>query len=138
MKLARHVGRRRRVVDEHRALLHAVERPALADCHLAHVGVIADAGEDEIGVPGGVGRRRRALAAELVRPGLRLVGAAVEHGDVVPAALGQMAGHRIAHHAKPDPRCSLAHCLASFVCCNRLTMSLAASRATIPCDGHWR
>jgi hypothetical protein len=55
------------------------------------------------------------LPPNLSAQAFALSAAAVVHGDLVPAALGQVTGHRIAHHAKPDPRCSLAHCLASFV-----------------------
>ena len=61
-EFAGNVCRCRRVVDEDGALAHALEGAALAERHRAQIIVVADAGEDEIGALGGLGRRRRSLA----------------------------------------------------------------------------
>jgi hypothetical protein len=136
VEFACHIGRGGRVVDEHRTPLHAMERAILADRHVANIGVIADAGKHEVGVLGGLSRRRRTLAAELDRPGFRLVGTAVVDGDVVAAAPGKMACHRKSHDPKTNPRCSLAHVSTLLMfAIQRRPMSLAVSRVTIHCDG---
>ena len=59
VKLARDLGRSGGVVDEHRALLHAVEGAVWAQRDFAQVVVVADAAHDEVLA---LGRRLRASA----------------------------------------------------------------------------
>ena len=92
------------MIDEHRALAHAVERAVGAERDLAHVVVVADAHHHEVLTGRGLLRRRGLLAAELRDPLVGLGGVAVVDGDLV-AALGlEMPGHRIAHHAEAQKR----------------------------------
>ena len=58
--LARDLGRRGRVIDEHRARAHRRERAVGAERDRAHVVVVADAHQHELGVRRRGGRRRRA------------------------------------------------------------------------------
>ena len=108
-ELARDRGAGRRVVDVDRAFAHAGEDAVVSERHGAEVVVVADAGEDELGALGRLARRLGPPAAVLGHPFLRLAGAAVVDGEVVPALLRDVAGHRISHHAKPDEG-DLRHC----------------------------
>ncbi len=65
---ARGVGRRGRVVDEHRALLHAGERAVLAQGHLEQIVVVAHADHHEVAVLRRGCRRGCRFAAVLLRP----------------------------------------------------------------------
>ena len=69
--------------------LHGREGALGAERDLAQVVVVADAAEHEVGVLGGVRRRRRGLAAVLLDPGLGLGGVAVVDGEVVAALLAR-------------------------------------------------
>ena len=85
------------------ALLHAGKRAVGAEGDRAQVVVIADAGEDEIGILRGLGGRRARLCRRMrADPLLRLGRGAVVDGDLVPA-LAEVARHRIAHDAETDP-----------------------------------
>ena len=62
-----------------------------AERDVAQVVVVADAAEHEVLVLGGVGRRRRGLAAVFLDPGLGLGAVAVVDGEIVPALLARYA-----------------------------------------------
>ena len=72
MELARDLGRSRGVVNEHRALVHAVERAVGPERDLAQIVIIADAAHDEVLARGGRFGRRRAEAAVPSDPLFRL------------------------------------------------------------------
>ena len=96
------------MVDEHRALAHAVEGAVVAERHLAHVVVVADAHHHEVLAGRGLLRRRGFFAAVLRDPFVGLGGGAVVDGDLVAALVLEMPGHRIAHHAEAE-KCHLRH-----------------------------
>ncbi len=87
------------MIDEHRALLHTVERAVGAKRHLAHVVVVADAHHHDVLSGGGLLRSRGLLAAELGDPLVGLRGVAVVDDDVVAALGFEVTGHGIAHDA---------------------------------------
>ena len=64
-EFARHVGRGRGVVDEHRARLHAGEGAVVAEHDRAQVVVVADAAEDDVGAGRGLARRGRMRSGAL-------------------------------------------------------------------------
>ena len=70
---------------------------------LAHVVVVADAHEDDVGALAASAGVSREAAAMLLGPGLRLGGGAVIDRDLV-AVLGEMPRHRIAHDAQTQKR----------------------------------
>src|SRR5262249_40126203 len=98
------IGRGRGVVDEHRTLAHGLERPLGTQRDVAHIAVVADATEHEVLVLGGFRGCRRGPTAVLLHPGFCLGGVAVVDREVVPALLGQMSCHWIAHDTQADPR----------------------------------
>ncbi len=110
MQLARNTGRCGGVVDEHGTRLHGMEGAFSSNGHLPQIVVIADAGEDEIGI----GCRRAGCcsrgAAMGGLPFFSLARAAVIDRDGAAAALCQMAGHRKPHHAQTDPCGTNGHC----------------------------
>ena len=108
VKLARDLGRGGGVIDEHRALAHAVERAVVAERDLAHVVVVADAHHHEVLAGRGLLRRRGFLAAVLRDPFVGLGGGAIVDGDLVAALVLEMPGHRIAHHAEAE-KCHFRH-----------------------------
>ena len=108
MKFARDCRRRGGVVDHDRGLPSACEYAVLAQHHLAQIVVIADAGKHEILARCRLFRRRRAVAAVLRHPLVRLGGGAVVDRDIVAALRFEMPRHRVAHHAKSD-ECDLCH-----------------------------
>jgi hypothetical protein len=76
--------------------------PFRAKRHGAQVIIVADAGEDEIGALGSLGRRVAGGAAKLIGPLAGLLRRAVVNPDFV-AALGlEVSRHGVAHHAKSD------------------------------------
>src|SRR3546814_20609435 len=77
------------VVDEDRALAHPGEGAVVAEDDAAQVVVVADATEHQIGARGGLARRRRRLAAMLLRPFLGLRRRTVVDGDLVAAQIGR-------------------------------------------------
>ena len=79
--------------------------------HLAKIIIVADTGEDEVGIARGRRRCVRGSAAEFGDPSVGALARAIEHDDVVVSAHLEMAGHGIAHDAEPDPG-DFAHCLA--------------------------
>jgi hypothetical protein len=92
MNLARHLGGGRRVIDQCRTGAHRVERAVGAKDDRAHVVVIADAHQYDLGV---LRRRRgcgRALALVLGEPARDFRGRTVVDGDPVPG-FRQMPGH---------------------------------------------
>ena len=97
-------GRRRRVIDENRAALHARQGAVVPVDDGAHVVVVADAHHHEVAILGGVARRCGVFSAVLFRPLLRLGGGAVVDRDVVAAFLREMSGHRVAHDAQAEER----------------------------------
>ncbi len=99
-QLARQAGGGGRVVDEDRVALHGDEGAMAAHGHLAHIVVAADAGEHDVGIGRGLGRRGGAGAAIFLHPALGLCGGAVEDGQIVPGAL-EMTRHRVPHDAQP-------------------------------------
>ena len=64
VKLAGNVRRGGGVIDEDRALLHARECAVRPNRHLAQIIVVADAGEDEVGIARGLRRSVRGRAAD--------------------------------------------------------------------------
>ena len=92
------------MIDEDRAALHTGKGAVLAEHDRPQVVVIADATEDDFPALRGLARRRLMLAAELFRPLLGFGGRAVVDGDDVAALLGEMSGHRVAHHAETQKR----------------------------------
>src|SRR5262249_2561240 len=104
MQFARNLGRSGSVVDEYGALLYARESPICSQCDLAQVIVVADAGEYEFLSGGGVFRRRWVSAAMLGDPFFGFGGGGVVDGDLVPAFILEMTGHRISHDSKTDKR----------------------------------
>jgi hypothetical protein len=70
--------------------------------------VVADAGEDEIGVARSVRRCRCDPSAELRNPGFRFRARAIVDRDVVLATRRQMPGYGIAHDAESN-ECDFAH-----------------------------
>ncbi len=74
VKLARDLGRGRRVIDEDGAFGHAGEGAIRAHGHGTHVIVIADASEDDLAILRGLARRRRARASVFLHPGVGLGG----------------------------------------------------------------
>ena len=95
------------MVDEDRPPVEPLEGAALPERDAAQVGVVADAGEDDLGALGGGGRRVGAGVAVLRHPGLGPARGAVVDGDLVPLGR-QMPGHRIAHDPEPD-ECDARH-----------------------------
>jgi hypothetical protein len=100
------------VIDE-TAPCAAVKGAAVAQGDFAQVGIIADAGHDEVLALGGLLGRRGEAAAELRNPFLRLGGGAIVDRDLVTTLGLEMAGHGIAHHAEPE-KCHLRHYLPSL------------------------
>src|SRR5690606_28133906 len=81
------------------------EGAILAERHSAQIVIVADTGEDEILILGGLGRCRRGLAgAILLDPRLGLGGIAVVDGQLMAALLEKVPGHGIAHYAQSDKR----------------------------------
>src|SRR5207302_7833948 len=76
----------------------------LAEDDSAQVVIVADAGEDDFLGFCGFPRCRCRAAAEFPGPFLGFGGGAVVDGDDVPALLGEVARHRIAHHAQAQKR----------------------------------
>ena len=103
VQLARHRGRGRGVVHQHRARLHAGQRAVSAQHHAAQVVVIANAAKHNVGIGCSQPRRgrlaRRCGGSELSAPGRCLGRAAVVNGDLMPGQR-QMAGHGVAHHTQ--------------------------------------
>ena len=85
---------------------------ARPECDLAEIVVVADAGKHEIGAVSSLGRREAVRAAIIRDPVICFLLCAVEDSDVVVPAGLEVAGHGIAHHAKPDPS-DFAHALRS-------------------------
>ena len=105
--LAGELGRGRRMVDQHRALVHAREHARRSIEDAAHILVVAHADEDEIRAPRRLGGRGPALALVLGDPGLGPCRRAIEDRHLM--ALGpEMPRHGIAHHAQTD-ECRLRH-----------------------------
>src|SRR5262249_34621570 len=104
VELARDLGRRGGVVDEHRALAHAGIGTLRPHRDLAHVVVVADAHHDEVLPGGGLLRGGGGAPAILLRPLLGLGGGAVVDGELVPALVLEMSGHGIAHDAQAEKR----------------------------------
>jgi hypothetical protein len=100
-QFARHLGRRRGVVDEDRAAAHAREGAVRTGRDLAQIVVIADAGEDDLLALCRLGRGLPEPAAILRHPLLRLGGGAVVDRDLVPLGL-EMARHGVAHDAETE------------------------------------
>ncbi len=94
--LARHLRRRRRVINDHSAFSQ-MRQPLGHDG--AHVVVIADAQDEQIDVVRRLGHRLREAAARRLGPGLRLGYGAVEADDIM-AGLHQVTRHRGAHDAQ--------------------------------------
>src|SRR6478752_1214145 len=118
VKLARDLGRRGRMVDEHRALLHAVEGAIGPERDFAQVVVVADAAHDEVLALGRRLGRRRAAPAVLAHPFFCLRGGAVVDGQVMATLVLEVACHGVAHDAKTEKSCfrhpvlPRAHCRA--------------------------
>ena len=89
------------MVDQDRPAGHAGKSAVVTVDHAAQLVVVADAGEDDFGAFGRLGRRRRGLTLVLGGPGLGLGGGAVADPDLV-AARGQMPGHGETHVAEAD------------------------------------
>ncbi|MGY4470659.1 hypothetical protein ACVWWK_006368 [Bradyrhizobium sp. LB9.1b] len=90
------------MVDEGRALFHAGERAVGADRDRAQIIVVANAAHHEILALGCSLRRRRGLAAKLVRPFLRLGRGAVVDGDLMAPFFHEVSGHGEAHDAETE------------------------------------
>ena len=75
----------------------------LAEHHLADVVVVADAHHHDVGVLGGLGRRRRRSVPVERHPGERLGRRAVVDGDRVAGAC-DVACHRRPHHTHAEER----------------------------------
>ena len=103
VQLARHRGRGRGVVHQHRARLHAGQRAVGAQHHAAQVVVIANAAKHNVCTGCSLARRgrlaRRGGGSEFGTPSRRLGRAAVVDSDLV-AGQRQMAGHGMTHHAQ--------------------------------------
>ena len=104
VEFARDVGRRGGVVDEDLALADAFEGAVLAQRNGAHVIVVADAHHHEVLAFRGFAWRLGGAAAVFGNPLFGLGEGAVVDGDVVPAFLLEMPGHRVAHHAETEKR----------------------------------
>ena len=98
-----HHSRRRGVIHQHGACLRARKDAAFANGDVAHVVVVADAHEDDLGSRCRFGGRGRNRAAVLFLPSVGTGAGAVENGHLMPR-LGKVPGHGIAHHAKPHKR----------------------------------
>ena len=107
LKLPGHPGRDGGVVDEERARLHSREGAVVAKADAAQIVVVSDAGHDESRPRSRLPRRRRALAAMLLDPFLRLGGGAVVDPHLVARRL-EMARHGVAHDPEPE-KCQLRH-----------------------------
>ena len=97
VEFARDLGRRRGVIDEHRALPYLGERSAR---DRAHIVVVADAHHDDVLALDGVLRRLPGAPAEFLGPLFCLRGGAVIDRHLVAALVLQVSGHRVAHHAQ--------------------------------------
>ena len=95
------------MIDEDGAGRHGCEGPIGAEGDLAHVGVVADAGEDDVLSAGGFRRSCRRTPAVAGDPALGLGRAAIVNGDLV-AGPREMACHRKSHHAQSE-KCRLHH-----------------------------
>jgi hypothetical protein len=107
------------VVDEGRTLLHAGEGAVGAERDRAQIIVVADAANHKILAFGSSLRRRRAAAAELVGPFLRLRRRAVVHRHLMATLFHQMSCHGETHHAETEKSdfshvCYLVRCLAAL------------------------
>ena len=100
MKFARHIGRRRGVVDENRALAHGGKGTILGNGYGTKVVIIADAGKDDVLALCRFGGRAGRVSAMLGNPGLGLGIGAIVDRDLVATLVAKMARHRIAHDAK--------------------------------------
>jgi hypothetical protein len=89
------------VVDEKRALAHAVESAILADRHFAQIIIVTDAAEHDLLTLSCFLRCFGSLAAMGFHPFFGLGMGAVIDGDVM-ALLRQMAGHRASHYAQTE------------------------------------
>src|SRR5262249_4171147 len=102
IELARDIGRRGRVIDERRALLHPGKRAIRAERDRTQIVVIADTAHHEVLALGrGLGRGRR-LAAELPGPCQSLCRGAVIDRDLVATLLREVSCHRKTHHAETE------------------------------------
>ena len=103
VQLPRQLGRGGGVVNQNTARLHARQSTIRPQHHAAHVVIVADAHEDDIGPWGCFARRagmvRTACCRKGLHPGLRVGGRAVEHRDRVPGQR-QMPRHGLAHYAQ--------------------------------------
>src|SRR4029077_11218768 len=84
------------------ALLHAGKGAVGADRDRTQIVVVPDAAHHEILAFGCGLRGRRGLAAELVRPLLRLGRGAVVDGDLMAPFFHEVSGHGEAHHAETE------------------------------------
>jgi hypothetical protein len=101
MELTGQRGGSRRVIDERRTGGHAGEGTLVAEHDSAHVVVSTDACEHERCTLGREPGRGRGPTAVLGDPPLCLVGAAVEHCDVM-SRRSEVPSHRKAHDAETD------------------------------------
>ena len=101
-KLAGDFGAGSGIVDQNGASLHAGSGAGVSERDGAEVIIIADAGEDEVGVPGGFGGSGGGAPTMFLRPFLRLGSGAVVDSDVVAALFLEMPGHRETHYAQTD------------------------------------
>ncbi len=127
-QLARDARRNGGVIDEQRALLHRIERAVAAERHLREIVVVADAGQDDIGVLRGLGRGRCRGSAMLPDPCIGLGAGAIIDGEVM-ARLDEVACHRSAHDTctdEADTQFSFAHAqsIALFASCARWARAL--------------
>ena len=104
VEFAGNFGAGRGVVDQDGAWLHSGKDAVGAGGDLAQVVVVADAGEDEIGVARRLRRRRRRCAAIDLGPAFRFGGGAVIDRHGMAALVPQVSRHRKTHHAEADER----------------------------------
>ena len=101
------------MIHEDRTRLHAGKGARLSQHNAAHVIVVSEAREHEVGVFDSFKSRFLKSGAVLLRPLLSLSDRTVINRHL-KALFDQMSGHGIAHHAKPQKRAFDRHLLLSF------------------------
>ena len=101
------------MIHEDRTRLHAGKGARISQHNAAHVIVVSEAREHEVGVFDSLKRRFLKSGAVLLRPLLSLGDRTVINRHL-KALFDQMSGHGIAHHAEPQKRAFDRHLLLSF------------------------